>query len=228
MAERNEEERPVEKVDYMGNSQKGKTSKEEPKRELTKVVKGDVVQIKEPLGRRFKKVFFGGDAKSAALYVRDEVFLPALRNLVTDAISNGMDRLIYGESMHKRRRSSTPETRIQYNNPRYSNPIYTDPRERERSYSTPDSRPADRWRRKTRNMDNVRVHSREEAESICEELIGWVEQYRVVTLVELNDLLGLPSSYVDAKWGWTDLRNMEYRQVREGYLISFPPLEDLS
>ncbi len=55
-----------------------------------------------------------------------------------------------------------------------------------------------------------------------------IEQYEVVSVSDLNELLGLPSSHVDNKWGWTNLSTIDTKQVREGFRISFPPLEEIS
>jgi hypothetical protein len=49
-----------------------------------------------------------------------------------------------------------------------------------------------------------------------------------VSLADLFDTVGLPATHVDNKWGWTNLASVEVRQVREGWQISFPPLEEIS
>ena len=69
--------------------------------------------------------------------------------------------------------------------------------------------------------------SREEAELVLERLLDIISKYEVASLADLYDLTGLPSSHVDNKWGWTYLNNTEIRQVRDGYLLDLPPLEEI-
>jgi len=62
---------------------------------------------------------------------------------------------------------------------------------------------------------------------VVERLIDILDKYEVVSLADLYDLLGLPTSPIDNKWGWTVLKQVEIRQTREGYLIELPPLEEI-
>ena len=70
--------------------------------------------------------------------------------------------------------------------------------------------------------------SKSDADTVVENLVNVVDIYEVVSVADLNELLGLPTSHVDHKWGWTNLASIEVRQVRDGWLIAFPPLEEIS
>ena len=80
------------------------------------MVTGEVKTRKKPLGERMKDVFLGGDAQTVARYVGAEVLLPALRNLLVDATTKGIERMVYGESASPRR---VPDyrPRTTYNSP---------------------------------------------------------------------------------------------------------------
>jgi len=67
--------------------------------------------------------------------------------------------------------------------------------------------------------------SREEAEMVVERLIDIMDKYDVATVADLYDLVGLPSTHIDNKWGWTAGGGIEVRQVRDGYVIDLPPVE---
>lgn len=205
-------------MDYQGNSNKEKDAKNNPpKKELEKVVSGEVVMKPKALGGRFKSIFFGGDISTAIQYVGAEVLLPALRNLVVETISKGADRLIYGDSGRRPRSNYGP--RVQYNNPINRSGFQR---------NLPDRRSMDRWSRDQKTPEDVIVASREDADMVVERLTDIVDSYDVVSMADLYELLGLPSSHIDNKWGWTNLSSIEVRQVREGYRISFPPLEEVS
>lgn len=203
-------------MDYQGNARKEKEQK--PEKQIEKVVTGEVIQKPKSIGRKFKDIFFGGDAKAAMRFVTSDVLLPALRNLIVDMTSKGIERVVYGESSY-RRRPSDYRPRVQYNNPLYRYP--QDPR----TANLPDqSRP---YRSKRREPNDIILGTREEADAVVEQMIDIIDKYQVASLADLYAVLGLEGSYIDNKWGWTYLNNIEVRQVREGYLLDLPPLEEI-
>lgn len=213
--------------DYQGNSKKTKEdnvdkAKPKPKKDLEKIVSGDVRIKPKTVGSRFRNIFLGGDIQQAGQYVVAEVLLPALRNLIAEAVSRGTDRLVYGES-GGRRRPTNYSSRYSYNNPIYR---AGDRAPQSRAY-LPDQKPADRWIQSRKTIEDVIIGTKEDADAVVERLIDVVDMYEVVSVADLYELLGLPSSHVDNKWGWTHLSNIDVRQVREGWRISFPPLEEI-
>jgi hypothetical protein len=213
-------------VDYQGNSNKGKETadnKEEPKKNLEKVITGDVVSRKKGIGARFKEVFFGADLHTAAQYVVSDVLLPTLRDLVVDTVSKGVDRLVYGNNAPRRGRPGPINYSGRY---RYSsNPLA---QQVGRQTYLPDQRPVERWSQGRRTFENLIVASRQDADNVVEALGNIIDQYEVVSVADINELIGQESNHIDQKWGWTSLPRVGIRQVREGYEISLPPLEEIS
>jgi hypothetical protein len=204
--------------DYSSNADKLKKTAKSDRPKPEKVVTGEVVTKPQGIGKRMKGIFLGGDFQTAREYLISEVLLPATRNLIVDTVSKGIDRLVYGET--SRRRSPTNyASRIQY-----SNPIYRDPRTRS---ALPGQNPTG-WSTNRDPQDDIIVQSRSDADAVVDQMIAIVDQYDVVSLADLKELLGLPSSHVDNKRGWTHMTNIQVSQVREGYKISFPPLEDIA
>jgi len=211
-------------VDYQGNSNKEKTVVDKLKTveraPQEKVVTGTVIVKDKTLGSRFKNVFFGGDLNTSAKYVAAEVLLPALRNLALDMLQKGGERLIFGDTAPRRRSiPTTYSSRVQYNNPAVVR----------RTQYLPDQ-PAERWVATTnkKSIDDIVVALKEDADVVVERVSDIVDQYEVVSVADVYEMLGLPSSHIDNKWGWTQLPHIELRQVREGWRLSFPPLEELS
>lgn len=204
-------------MDYQGNSKKEKIVADVKPKNIQKVVTGEVIVKEKTLGSRFKHIFFGGDFQTASQYVAAEVLLPALRNLLLDALAKGSERLVLGDSGPRhQRRPINYGSRIQYNNP-----INT------RAY-LPDQKPVNRWTTSDRHsMDKFIVVDRTDAETIIERIIDIIDQYDVVSSADVLELLGQPSSHIDQKWGWTQIPKIDLRQVREGYELSFPPLEEI-
>lgn len=209
--------------DYQGNSRKqkeGNQPPETPKKNIQKVVTGDAVVKPKSVGSKFRSIFFGGDASSAAQFVVTEVLIPAFKRLVVESVSQGADRLVYGnDSIHRRRMPSQGyTTRVQYNNPLSRQPP--------RAY-LPDQSPAAKWLQERKNMGDVIVYSKDDADNVVTQLIEIVDMYEMVSVADLNELLGHPSSAIDNKWGWRNLARIEVAQVKEGWRISLPPMEEL-
>ena len=106
--------------------------KSEENKEIKSVVAGKVIRRKKPLSKRFVETFIGGDARSVTRYVLMEVLVPALKDVVTDVVSQATERMIFGESRSSGRRSgSRPASAtgfVQYNRFAQSGPHRPDPR----------------------------------------------------------------------------------------------------
>lgn len=204
--------------DYQSNSNKLKGIEPGPAKNIERVVAGEVIVQKKSISRKFKDLFVEADFRSVLRYVSMDVLLPAARNMIVDASTKGVERLLYGESA-VRRRNMGIGPRITYNNPinrdyrgtsvRYAPPVSSEPRISRRS------------------QDNFILSSREEAELVLERMNDIIENYEIASVADLNELIGLPSTHVDNKWGWMFLGNVQIRQIREGFLIDFPPAEPI-
>jgi hypothetical protein len=215
-------------LDYQGNTRKERDKAQAgPKQEkeiITKVVVGEVVQKPKGIGRKFKETFFNGDLKHSGEFVLVDVLLPALRNLVVDMASRGIEKVVYGESTRGPRR---PQTNYNYSGTRYSVGGPTNPFARPQPLGQSYSPQINRGRQNRHDMNDIIVGTKEEADLVMERLIDILEKYDVVSLADLNELLGLETSHLDNKWGWTFLANPQVRQIRQGYLLELPPLEEI-
>jgi hypothetical protein len=207
--------------DYAANSKKSKEAKIE-REVLQPVVTVEVIQKPKGLGRKFKDTFLGGDAKHAAQFVAADVILPALRNLIVDMTSKGIERLVYGESNYRRRGVGG-----QYNYSARYQTTAAHPAIREAidvgsrmAASLPN-----RSRVNRHDIGDIIIADRNEAELVLERMVDVIEKYDVVSLADFYELLGEPVNHIDHKWGWTSLRGAQIRQIRQGYLIDPPLLE---
>lgn len=75
--------------------------------------------------------------------------------------------------------------------------------------------------------NSIIYRNREEAELVLTHLKVIVDKFAVASVEDLHDLIGLPSTHEDHKWGWTALDNIEIHQVEEGYVIDLPPVESI-
>lgn len=208
-------------MDYHGNTHKQREAEAAEREPVEKVVEGEVVVRKKGFMQRFKSVFLGGDIRNAARYLGADVILPAIRNLMVDATTRGVERVVYGESVSQRRRPQPGYgSRISYSS--YSSV----PSRRDRAY-LPDQPPRPLARQIRAETNDVILASREDAEVVLERLSDIIDKYVTASVADLNKLIGQPSSHVDQKWGWVDLRGTEIRQIRDGYVLELPPAEEI-
>lgn len=206
--------------DYQGNPNKDKL-KLKPAKKVEKVVASEVVIQKKSLGRKIHDVFIEADFKSVVRYVVSDVLIPAARNMIVDASSRGVERLMYGENAARRRGITYGAgPRVSYNSPINRGVSYRDPRV---------APPISRESRTSRHVrDEIIISSREEAEKVLEVMNEIIDQYEVASVQDLNDLVGLASTHTDQKWGWVFLGDAQIQQVREGYFLNLPPAEPIS
>lgn len=199
-------------TDYQGNSKKAKEESQEPDKKIEKVVTGEVIVQKKSLGRKFKDLFINADFGGAVRHVAAEVMLPAARNMIVDASTKTIERVIYGESAAHRRRNGPGPT---YS---YNTPI-------SRNYRPRDPRAVTPARSSRQSREDFILGHKEEADLVLERMHDILDNYEVVTVADMNELVGWRSNHVDNKWGWVDLRGSDVRQVRDGYLIDLPPAQ---
>lgn len=203
--------------EFPANSHKAKEEKKAPEdKNLEKIVTGKVVERKKSFMSKVKEVFIGGDGRAAASYIAAEVLLPALRRTIVEATTQGIERMIYGDSAPRRSATGGSTSRVQYNSPinRYS--------PQARGFLPGESA---RVRPRTQEFTDFVLESQEEAELVVETMGNVIEQYEFASLTDLKKLLDMPTSFVDNNWGWSSLAMVEVRRVRDGWLVSFPPLE---
>jgi hypothetical protein len=206
----------METPEYPPNSISNKKPEEE--KNIQRVTRSDPIRRKKGLGRKFKDIFFGGDARTTAQFIIYSVLIPAAKDMIIDAGREGIEKLVRGDSYRRRSNPppSGPQGYISYN--RY--PMQQRPRpEPARTISSTS--------RARHNFDDIILNTRAEAEEVVERLYDIVSRYDSVTVSDLYELVGIRSTHVDHKWGWTDLRGTGVARVRDGYLLELPDVQPL-
>lgn len=202
--------------EFPSNSRRPARKPEEPKK-IEKVVVSDVVRRKKPLGKRFAETFVGGDAKGVWGYIAFDVLIPAFKDTFTDAVSQGVERLVFGEARSSSRRTGhRPGGYVNYQS-RYA------PGGGRRDERVTLSRRA----RANHDFDEIILATRVEAEEVIDRLFDVVSRYETATVADLYEMVGVTGNYTDDKWGWSDLRGASVQRVRNGYLLDLPRPEPL-
>ena len=180
---------------------------------IERVTSGEAIRKKKSLRKQLRETFIAGDLKTSVRYVAFDILLPTLRDMLWEAGSGGIEKLIFGES---RRRGSTPPVSgptgyVSYN--RYS---------MGGSRMSGPQRAMSRMARARHDFDEIVLASRVEAEEVIDRLFDLVSRYETATVSDLYELVGIPSSHTDNKWGWSDLRGAGVSRVRDGYMLDLP------
>jgi hypothetical protein len=193
---------------------------EEPK--LEKVITGKVIKRKKPLGRRILDTFFNGDS-GVIKYLAQEVLVPAFQTLVTDMVTQGIERAVYGEVRTPRRTGpggyrGVNRPHVSYDRPStiVRSPVSQGPPSR-RPLSQPSSN----------DLDEIILDSDFSAKVIVEKLYEAIQDYGGVTVANLKELLGETPTYTDHKWGWGEDAEFQVKRVREGFLLVLPDPVDM-
>jgi hypothetical protein len=207
----------METPEYPPNSFSSKKAPEPKEKNIERVTRSEPIRRKKSLGRKFKDVFFGGDAKSAGRYVVYSVLIPEAKNLIIESVREGIEKLVRGDSY---RRRNSP-----YSSPRGYFSYDKVPTRQDTRQEPP--RPLSARARSRHDFDEIVLQSRPEAEEVIERMFDIVGRYDTATVADLYDLVGVRSSHVDHKWGWSDMRGAGVVRVRDGYLLELPDVQPM-
>lgn len=212
-------------MEFEGNSNSAKRSgapvkktAEPVKKVEQKVSAGAVVRKKQPISKRLKEHFFPSRDESVSDYVVFGVLLPAAQNAISEAVSQGIDIIMFGEASRGSRRTRA-RTRTEYSRMSGRRPApweqQEDPREQ-----------VSRRARATHSFDLFVIPERGDAEEVLDELINCLSQYDQVTVGDFYDAIGETKEFTDENYGWTTLAGTRIIAAgRDGWVIDLPPTE---
>jgi len=213
------EDRPESKMhdyrSYPSNSNKAKDSQDDiSSRKVEKIVAGTIIRQKKSLGKRISE-----NLRVVGTYVVFEIVIPAMKDTFADSMSQGVEKMLYGQPRSTSRRGPAISSRqgyVSYN--RYA------PGNLGRAEETR----AQNRRRANHNFDNIILATRTEGEEVIERLFDLISRYDYATVKDFYTMVGADTSYTDEKWGWTDIRGAGVTRVTNGYLLELPTPEPLS
>ena len=188
------------------NSRKGRAEKKQPTdgKRAEKVVRGKVVTKKNGV-RRLTDIFISEDAGNITDYILLDVLAPAIKKAFYDIVVNSLDMTLWGGRGGKR---STAD-KISYTD--YNSRSRRDDRSYSRSRTTSGY-----------SYDDIILETRGEAEAVLSRMDEIMEEYEIVRVADLYDLVGVTGEHTDNKYGWTNIRNAEIERVHGGYRIKMP------
>lgn len=191
--------------EYKPNSHKSREESAQ-KKKVGKVVSGKVKSKKKSEIQKFADAFIQEDTQRIKSYILMDVLIPAIKKAVSDIVVNGVDMMLYGETGHTKKGQNAPK--VSYRN-------YYDKQGERRDYT---ARPT----RAGYDFDDIILENRGEAEEVLSRMDELIDMYRLASVADFYDLVGVTGNYTDNKYGWTDIRSASIVRVRDGYMIKLP------
>lgn len=143
----------------------------------------------------------------AMSYIWDDVIVPQMRDMLFETVTEGAQHMIYRESMGR------PAPR----KVRGRRGARTD-------YNASSRQPRRAIRKKSKhNFTEEVFDTRQEAQDALDNLQAALEEYGVVTVADVYDVLGITSSdFSDNNWGWYDLKGARVGRGTFGFNINLP------
>lgn len=170
-----------------------------------KVVHGKVKTKKNEM-RKLADIFISEDAANVKNYIILDVIVPSVKKAIYELIVGALDMTLYGGRGNGKRPTADKVSYRDYNGVS---------RRDDRSYGV--SRTTSGY-----SYDDIVVETRGEAEAVLSRMDEIMEEYEIVRVADLYDLVGITGDYTDNKYGWTNIRNAKIVRVRDGYKIDMP------
>jgi hypothetical protein len=188
---------------------------------IKKIVKGGAIKRKKTLGSRFREAIGGKDGQSITDYLITEVLGPAFKDMVTDAVIQGVERLVYGEAQHTTRRNVNRRGPVGSSNHISYNRYSTTPRETAGPRMSPRGRAS-------HDFGEIELRTRAQAEATIAQMQEFIDRFGHTSVADLYEMVDLDAEFTDEKWGWHDLYGADVRRTRSGtYILILPRTEPI-
>jgi len=193
------------------------------KKKLEKLVNTQPTKVKRSLISRLVTGVLGPEGlPSIGAYVNEEIVKPAIKNIIVDAVTSGINMVMYGEKNPNRGRSVYPNNHSGYRpNTNYTS-RYASSNQRSEREERKIARPSARF-----DVEEYTITERYDAAHVLTALTEHADMYDSVSVAEYYDLIGVPSKFTDNNYGWTieSISQASIVPIRGGYIIKFPPVE---
>jgi hypothetical protein len=195
---------------------------DQPDGTVKKVVSGNVVKKRKPLGVQFKEMFASKDEQSFIDYLLNDVAVPMVQEMMInmvgqtlDGIKNGIeDRITGGSSQSRTSRTTSYGTGrpvVNYNAQYRSSNIRS---------GRPTARataPAPRVTiRRSNRVQDIFLETREDGMDVLDELRDKISGFGHCTVGDLYQAVGETPVNTDHEWGWDDLDEARVRRIATG------------
>jgi len=170
---------------------------------------------KKSAGRKISETFLADDAHNVFSYIMREVLIPAAKTTISDLVNTAIDRMLFGgdASTVRRRHRTGRGGHVSYGS---MFPTQRDPRE----FAEPARRSV--ARRVRQSFEDIVLETRDEAQEVMENLLELIDTYEAASLADFYGMVGIPTTFIDVKYGWETLANSSIVRVTDGWVLNLP------
>ncbi len=196
------------------NTTKIETKENELKTKVEKpIVKGTVK--KQSNFSKVIKLFIVDDASTMKERLRDEVIIPAIKNVIAESI----DSILFGVTGSKQRKITGSSAGMVAYNTIY-NGIKNGTKQTKASESVDG--------RMVYDIKLIEFNNRRDAEVVIDCLCEMIDTYNVVSVADYYDLVGVTGKYTDNKYGWTSLQNATINRSCGVFTLVLPKVKPIN
>lgn len=210
------------KVEVVGTKVDGGEEEVQERSKQDKVVSIKPIKKKKGLFERLVVGMLGPDGLPAiGDYLNKEIVIPAVKNIIVDSITSGINMAMFGDGrgVGPRTNTSRPAPGIP-------------PRTNYANRYTPTHAPtqmvnATPVREKRNFVEEYIISDRNECETVLYSLMEQADAYDTVSVADYYDLIGVESAYTDNTYGWTVdvLSRASIVAARGGWVIKLPSVQ---
>lgn len=209
-------------MDVKNESAEKNVPESKERKELKSVLSAEPTKVKKNLLSRLITGVVGPEGlPGIGAYVNDEIVKPAIKNIIVDAVTSGINMVMYGEKGGAPRGNRAPYSAGRSNyrpSTNYSSNYRAAPERVEERVSVRPSR---------NSVEEYIIPDRLDASHVLTTLVENADMYNSVSVADYYDLIGVPTKYTDNNFGWTidTISRASIIPVRGGFVIKFPPTE---
>ncbi len=187
---------------YPNNSFKAREKDTSPpaEKKVEKIITGSAKAVKKSGIKKIIGLFVSDEIGDVPSYLWRNIILPAIKRTISDSV----DIALNGETGKRRKSGSSIVS------------------EYRGGYNSSDNR----TRYDVQNLyelDDIILDTYGDCEAVLDEMNHLIEQYGLVSVLDLYDMLGTPGTrHTDSKYGWTSLRTAKIVPTRGGFMLKLP------
>lgn len=184
---------------------------EEPRKKYNPVVK-DAVEVSKKTS--LKKSFIAKDAKEVGHYAFFDVLIPSIKRIIYDLTIKSLGMSLFGQE------TTTTNNYTSYARP-YQSVSYGGgyPLRQVGGQQAPQKAAIPG----INDYQNFVFKSRGDAELVLNQMTDIIEEYGIVRVSELYDLVGKTAPVTSENYGWKSVVQARVDMCSEGFCIKFPP-----
>ena len=200
--------------------------KDAVRKELKQVTTVQPAKKKGLMGRLITGLVGPEGLPGIGAYVNDEIVKPAIKNIIVDSVTSGINMVMYGEKGGQSRGGYRPHSSGGYRSGYRPNTNYSN-NYRNTTVEPKNERVITKTTRAS--VEEYTITDRYDAAHVLTTLTETADMYDSVSVADYYDLIGVPSQYTDNNVGWRmdSITRASIIPVRGGYVIKFPPVEVL-